>query len=113
MAGQPDTQLMSKLELQGDKSAISRCPAIRGLLTERHIPFGDEAMKTAMGDKRAEYSASLESVSLPALSHDGQSALIATSWVKGATEGEGYIELMRRQPSGEWIVVSRAVTWVS
>jgi hypothetical protein len=108
------------LASQGVENAVTRCPAITAVLSERGISYGDSAVKSVSAITNPEldpevdqHSKTITSLYLPVLSDDGQSALLVDSRSWGPLEGVGLIVKIERQSNGEWLPTRWQMMWVS
>ena len=85
-------------------SAVSQCPALRRLLSARHIGYGRRAVRAArLPSGRLRDAYRLIMLSLPVVSEDGRHALLDFSH-SGAGES---LLLLERQADGGWRTVAR------
>jgi hypothetical protein len=98
----------------GLRDSVSRCSSVRRWLTQHRIRYGRAAVKAVVA--RAvddELPAGLFAVSLPIISHDGQTALVYTSDTWGGEAGGGFAHLYRRRSDGSWRPDAVRRLWIS
>lgn len=111
----PPRSLLLRLKNDPAQSAVAACSSVRDVLNLHRVGFGKEAVEAAeqLSSGSFLYKADIHSVSLPAVSSKGDEALLMASGVAGPTGGGGFLEYLRRLPTGRWVVVSTAGLWVS
>lgn len=109
-----DKALWEMLVSNGLGNAVAECQAVRVLLRERKIAFGDAAVAaiktTGAGPL---YSATTAFVSLPVVSEDGRTAIAVTSTVSGPLAGGGQLWKMKKESGGNWKTVGMMGLWIS
>ena len=106
--------LVKRLEDQGNRNAVSRCASVRKLLEGHHIRYGSKAVDAVSSPDPSElFSASIQTVSMPIVSADGQRAVLASSGVSGALAGSGFLQLLERQADGNWEVIAFSPLWIA
>ena len=99
---------------KGLRDSVSRCSSVRRWLSKHRIRYGRAAVKAVVA--RAvddELPAGLFTVSLPIISHDGETALVYTSDTWGGEAGGGFAHLYRRRPDGSWKSEAVRRLWTS
>ena len=110
----PPAALVKRLEDQGNRNAVSRCASVRKLLEGQHIGYGSKAVDAVSSPNPPEmFKASIQTVSIPIVSADGQRAVLASSGVSGALAGGGFLQLLGRQANGNWEVIAFSPLWVA
>lgn len=111
----PPRSLLIRLKNDPAQSAVAACSSVRDVLNLRGVGFGKEAVEAAeqLSAGSFLYKADIHSVSMPAVSSKGDEAVLMASGVAGPTGGGGFLEYLRRLPTGRWVVVSTAGLWVS
>ena len=106
--------LVKGLEAQGNRNAVSRCASVRKLLESHHIGYGSKAVNAVSSpDPSEQFKASIQTVSMPIVSADGQRAVLASSQVSGALAGGGFLQLLERQADGNWKVIAFSPLWIA
>jgi hypothetical protein len=97
------------------ENVIARCPGLAERMRKAGIQMGSAAVDAVVSsvDASGEYSAEIVTLSLPAVSRDGQSAVMAADRVTAGEAGGGVIYHLRRRDDGGWRVVDWAGTWIS
>ena len=92
------------------ENAVTRCPAITTVLSERGIWYGNSTAKSVSAITNPEldpevdqHSKTIASVYLPVLSDNGQTALLVESRSWAPLAGLGLIVKIERQANGEWL----------
>lgn len=102
----PPAALIKRLEYQGSRNAVPRCPSVRKLLDHQHIGYGPEAIHAVTSENPSElFKARVHTISMPVVSADGKQAVLASSGVSGLLAGGGFLQLLERQPDGNWKVL--------
>ena len=113
----PLSQLYVQLYKSDSIRPIDACPQLHNLLGGHESIFldGSEGTKRVVnpGNPDEEYKDILYSLSMPAISPDGQEALILKSTVFAPLSGGGAEVYLRKDRSGKWIVLYEAGTWIS
>ena len=110
----PSQALLRQLSNNAGQNAITSCASVEAALDKRRIKYGDEAAAdVAQSFTGSSYKAELLSISLPLVSRDGKEAVLISSSATGPLAAGGFLEYLRRLPSGAWVVVSSAGLWVS
>jgi hypothetical protein len=95
-------------------SAVTVCPGLRAWLRAMHIPFGEGAVRGASRNTRhGPFRAPILTFSLPAVSADGQQAVLGESVYFGPLAGEASLVHLQRNAAGRWEIVSRNRLYVS
>ena len=107
--------LMLQLTRQHGVSALAVCLTLAAGLRSKGVRVGPQAVARSLeAGGRSAYSPPVVGVSLPALSDDGNEALLESSYVFGIEgAGSGGLIYFRRDSSGKWSVVSTSQLWVS
>jgi len=111
----PPRSLLVRLKNDPAQSAVAACSSVRDVLNRHRVAFGKEAVEAAeqLSSGSFLYKADIHSVSMPAISSKGDEAVLVASGVAGPTGGGGFLEYLRRLPTGRWVLVSTAGLWVS
>ena len=111
----PPRSLLVRLKNDPAQSAVTACSSVRDVLKQHRVSFGKEAVEAAeqLSTRSFLYQADIHSVSMPAISSKGDEAVLMASEIVGPTGGGGFLEYLRRLPTGRWVVVSTAGLWVS
>jgi hypothetical protein len=113
-AKHPPGDLAGLLNGRMPADAVSACPAVQSLLAAHGVAFDPAAATAATQlDGKRSYRATVVTVSVPVLSHDGKQAVLASSQVSGPLAGAGSVFYLQRDGAGHWTVVSRLPLWVS
>lgn len=107
----PPVELQRTALRHAPQGAVSRCPTIRQLLQQQQVRYGRIPQSIPIQDDL--YPADIEYVSLPAISEDGQSAVLAYSSISGPLAASGLLVHLVRQSDGQWRIVGQADLWVS
>jgi hypothetical protein len=111
----PSLALLDDMKRGLGADVLARCPSLSRHLASKGVESGREAA-ARIGDRPLPdglYAADIMNLSLPVLSADGGSALIATGVVSGPESGVGVIYHLRRDKSGRWAVVDWTGTWIA
>lgn len=110
----PPAALVKRLEDQGNRNAVSHCLSVRKLLDDHHIGYGPKAVDAINSPDPSElFKATIHTISVPIVSANGKQALLGSSGVSGPLAGGGFLQLLERQPGGEWKVVAFSGLWVA
>jgi hypothetical protein len=111
----PPRSLLVHLKNDPARSAVAACSSVQDVLSLHRVGFGREAVEVAehLSSGSFLYKADIHSVSMPAISSKGDEAVLMASGVAGPTGGGGFLEYLRRLPTGRWVIVSTAGLWVS
>jgi hypothetical protein len=110
----PPTDVTAEF-MKGIRDAVSRCSSVRSWLSRHKIPHGGAAVEAvvARANEDDELPAGIFTVSLPAISADGQTALVYTSDTGGGEAGGGFALLYHRQADGTWKSEAQLRLWTS
>lgn len=110
----PSQPLLRQLLSDAGQNSVTSCTSVRAALDKHHIKYGAKAVDAvAQSSNGSSYKADISSVSLPLVSWDGKEAVLISSGASGPLAAGGFLEYLRKLPSGEWVVVSVAGLWVS
>ncbi|WP_428970075.1 hypothetical protein ACQR50_05180 [Sphingomonas sp. Xoc002] len=113
-AAAPSATLMRAFQQVGDRNAVSRCPSVRNILARNHIAYGGRAVsKVVKTSLDRPFEAVVQTVSIPAVSSDGATAIIAYSQSMGSLDGTGNLYMLRRKPDGAWQIVAGSRLWIA
>ena len=109
----PPEEVATKF-VDGVRNAVPRCLSIRDWLKSRKIAFGKRAVSSVYARSvNDELPAGVFTVGLPAISSDGDVAVVYTSDTWGGEAGGGFAHLYRRQADGSWMLVTVRRLWIS
>ena len=101
------------------RSAVDLCGNVRDFLRSAAIPYGDREvaranakMRSSAGPPPVTRGYNLFSLSLPTMSQDGRSALIATSVACGPLCGSGTTQYWTVN-AGRWVLAGEHGDWIS
>lgn len=102
----PPRGLTEQLKREDGRSPLGLCPSVKRWVASNRVAI---VRRVTPADR---YPQPILSVSMPAISADGRSAVIATGSVCGALCGQGSLYHLRRGPKG-WEVAGVTSTWIS
>jgi hypothetical protein len=102
----PPAGLVDRLKREDGRSPLALCPSVKRWAARNRVTIVGRVTPT---DR---YPQPIVSVSMPAISADGRSAVIATGDVCGILCGSGSLYHLRRGPKG-WQVARVTSTWIS
>lgn len=110
----PPSDLLSRLEAQGDVDAVASCSEVRLLLGQERVRFDKRSVERGSRLKRnIESTAIIYGASLPVLSEDGTQALFMRTMYCGGRCASGELVHAQRSAGGHWVVVTNYGIWVS
>lgn len=110
----PPSDLLSRLEAQGDVDAVASCPDVRVILNDGGVRFDKRSVDRGSRLKRnLESRAIIHGASLPVLSDDGNQALFMHNMSCGGRCGSGELVHAKRTAGERWVVVAEYMLWVS
>lgn len=103
---------------QPASNAFFACPDLKRLAVSKGYKVGSEAAIEAAhdpktGNLRDVFTSQIISFTLPYLSEDGNSALVAYRMSVGGLDGHGMLVLYRKNAEGNWELVDVLRLWIS
>lgn len=108
--------MRSLLAQASSPNAVPRCVALREVLNDHEVAFGEDAVNAVSAIVHPQgdgHSKAVAAVYLPVLSKDGQSALLFASRTWGPLGGVGLIIKVERQANDQWLPTRAQVVWVA
>ncbi len=107
-------QLVRRWSRPRNLDAIAHCPRLRRFLESGHVAFSSEAVETAVrGQSNGLFAATIESLTLPMVSDDGDFAMLIAGSQAGGEAGGGRLVMLERQLGGAWKVIGDSGLWIS